>query len=136
MNYNKIVQHLMTSRDATKMSDNELAGVLTLSFIGMIARPYNVNVSMLHSCVKAFNNNRGKTEVEELAGNLEKELTTLFPDKKVSISGQVRRACQIIDKLEFLVCNQPDFYKLKISFHTGRLFQTIEHNIQIFLVFF
>lgn len=59
--------------------------------------------------------NKGKklyAEVEELAGNLEKELSTLFPDSKVSISGQVRRACQIIDKLEFLISNQPNYNKL------------------------
>lgn len=55
--------------------------------------------------------NKGKklyAEVEELSATIENQLKEKFPNRQVSISGQMRRASQIINKLEFLVEGKPD----------------------------
>lgn len=59
--------------------------------------------------------NKGKklyAEVEELANTIEEQLTKIYSKNKVSISGQMRRACQIVDKIEFLIKEEIDFGKL------------------------
>ena len=59
--------------------------------------------------------NKGKklyAEVEELSANIESELKTLFKGKQVSISGQIRRASQIIDNIEYIIEGDADFDKL------------------------
>ena len=61
-------EFLFTSQDSTKMSDEIFATSLTLSFIGMVARPANIPEGLLQKCCDAFNANRGKveTEIEEV----------------------------------------------------------------------
>ena len=59
--------------------------------------------------------NKGKklyAEVEEISASIEKQLKGIFTDRKVSISGQMRRACQIIDKIEYLISGDADFDKI------------------------
>lgn len=54
--------------------------------------------------------NAGKklyAEVEELSIDIEKQLAALFPQHRVSISGMMRRKCQLVNKLEFLVEGEP-----------------------------
>jgi hypothetical protein len=62
-----LVNYLSAPLDAGEMGNERLAGVLMLSFIGMCARPKNISRELLDRCIEAFNNNRGKTEVEEAA---------------------------------------------------------------------
>ena len=64
--------------------------------------------------------NQGKklyAEVEEIVAATEKKLQQLFSDRKVSISGQMRRACQIVDKVEFLISGDIDFDKVNQLTH-------------------
>ena len=55
---------LLTPQDSTKMSDEIFATTLTLSFIGMVARPSGIDNELLQKCCDAFNANRGKVEIE------------------------------------------------------------------------
>ena len=55
---------LMTSKDWTIMSNEDRANTLVLSFIGYVARPKNIPKETLEKCIEAFNNNRGKVEIE------------------------------------------------------------------------
>jgi len=57
-------QHLNTPKDWNKLTLEDKAGILVLSFIGYIARPKNIPLNILEQCITAFNNNRGKTEKE------------------------------------------------------------------------
>ena len=67
MNMEALERFLSTPQDALTMCDERLASTLTLSFIGMCARPKNLCPKLLEACIEAFNNNRGKTEKEEAA---------------------------------------------------------------------
>ena len=60
--------------------------------------------------------NKGKkryADVEELAADIEKELKILFKDRKVSATGELRRACQIVTQLEFIISGEPNFIALQ-----------------------
>ena len=59
-----LTKFLLTPQDSTKMPDEIFATSLTLSFIGMIVRPKNIDPELLQKCWEAFNANRGKTEIE------------------------------------------------------------------------
>jgi dihydrodipicolinate synthase/N-acetylneuraminate lyase len=59
-----LAKFLLTPQDSTKMPDDIFATTLTLSFIGMVARPSNIDTELLQKCCDAFNSNRGKTETE------------------------------------------------------------------------
>ena len=59
-----LTKFLLTPQDSTKMPDDIFATTLTLSFIGMVARPNNIDTELLQKCCDAFNANRGKTETE------------------------------------------------------------------------
>ena len=61
-------KYLLTPQDSTKMPTPIFATTLVLSFIGMVARPSNIDKELLQKCCDVFNANRGKveTEVEEV----------------------------------------------------------------------
>jgi len=75
--YNDLIKQLGTPRDISKMSLEKQAGIITLSFIGYLARPVGISKELLEKCCEAFNNNRGKVEWEE-----EAILTVLKEDSK------------------------------------------------------
>lgn len=65
--YDDLMKRLSTPRDISKMSLEEQASIITLSFIGYLARPVGISKELLEKCCEAFNNNRGKVEWEEEA---------------------------------------------------------------------
>ena len=64
MNAKDLEKFLLTPQDSTKMPDEVFATNLVLSFIGMVARPSNIDSELLQKCCDAFNGNRGKVEKE------------------------------------------------------------------------
>ncbi len=64
MDISNIRKFLSTPQDWNELSDERKATTLVLSFIGYVARPKNIPKNILEKCVKAFNDNRGKTEKE------------------------------------------------------------------------
>jgi len=65
--YNSFLKKLSTPRDLTNLSNEEKAGIITLFFIGYVAKPIGISNELLQKCCDAFNTNRGKTEKEERA---------------------------------------------------------------------
>ena len=68
-----LIKNLSTPKDWNDIKAEDKASILTLSFIGYIARPKNIPQDILEKAVEAFNNNRGKVEIEIEA--VEKVLT-------------------------------------------------------------
>jgi len=68
---NKIIEdvekQLKTPIDISNLSLEEQADIITLSFIGYIARPTGISKELLEKCLEAFSNNRGKVEREKEA---------------------------------------------------------------------
>ena len=64
MNEDDLKNFLNTRKDWNKLSNENRANILVLSFIGYVVRPKNIPKETLEKCVKVNNNNRGKTETE------------------------------------------------------------------------
>lgn len=58
---------LNTPKDISNLDIDEQSEILTLFFIGYIAKPIGISDYLLEKCVEAFNNNRGKIEREQQA---------------------------------------------------------------------
>lgn len=63
----ELYKFLKTSKDISKMSNEDKANIITLFFIGYLAKPIGISDELLKKCCDAFNNNRGKCEWEEAA---------------------------------------------------------------------
>lgn len=63
----EILNVLKTPKDISKLSLEEMANIITLYFIGYLAKPIGISKELLKKCAKAFDENRGKTEREEEA---------------------------------------------------------------------
>jgi hypothetical protein len=59
-----IIKYLSTPQNWTEIPIHKRASILVLSFIGYVARPINIPSDVLIKAIDAFNNNRGKTELE------------------------------------------------------------------------
>jgi len=68
-------KYLAIPKDLTDASIDDKAGILTLHFIGYVAKPKGISDDVYKKCVEAFNSHRGKMEWEEAAVKkvLEKE---------------------------------------------------------------
>ena len=62
-----LIEHLKKPRDLSNASLEDKAGILTLHFIGYVAKPIGVSDAVYKKALEAFNNNRGKVEWEEAA---------------------------------------------------------------------
>lgn len=67
INIEDIEKYLKTPRDLTNESIESQASILTIHFIGFIVKPKGISEDLYKKCLHAFNNNRGKTELEEKA---------------------------------------------------------------------
>jgi len=65
--YEDMIKTMMKPKDISKMSLQEQAGYITLSFIGYVGRPTGISKELLEKCAKAFDSNRDKVEREEAA---------------------------------------------------------------------
>lgn len=59
-----LIKYLTTPKDWSEIKSEDRATILVLSFIGYVARPKNIPKDVLEKAVEAFNNNRGKVEIE------------------------------------------------------------------------
>lgn len=50
--------------DISQKSNEEKAETLVLHFIGYLAKPIGIEDAFYHKCIKAFDDNRGKVEIE------------------------------------------------------------------------
>lgn len=64
MNDDELRKILNISRDWNKMDNKSRASTLVLSFIKNTVPPKNIPLNVLADCLEAFNNNRGKFEIE------------------------------------------------------------------------
>lgn len=55
---------MSTPRDLSKATNKSKAEILTLHFIGFVAKPTGISQRIYLLCLEAFNSNRGKTELE------------------------------------------------------------------------
>lgn len=60
-------RELSTPKDLTDLSNEEAAGIIALHLIGFVAKPTGISEELYKKCVNAFNNNRGKFEMEAVA---------------------------------------------------------------------
>lgn len=58
---------LRTPKDISHSSDEIKADILTLHFIGYLAKPIGINDVLYKKCAEAFDANRGKVEWESAA---------------------------------------------------------------------
>jgi hypothetical protein len=63
----EILNELRTPKDIFNLSLEEQTNIITLSFIGYVAKPVGISKELLEKCVKAFNEDRGKIEKESNA---------------------------------------------------------------------
>lgn len=66
-NEEDLKKHLSTPKDISMKSNEDKAAILTLHFIGYLAKPIGIDDILYRRCLEAFNNNRGKVEWEEEA---------------------------------------------------------------------
>lgn len=78
----ELEEHLRKPVDFNSLPDTDKAGILTLHFIGFIAKPLNVPDDVYKAAAEAFDSHRGKTEWEEEA--VAKALTDLGIIKKAA----------------------------------------------------
>jgi len=77
-NIDPLMAILKTPVDLTKVSNVKIAEILTLHFIGYLAKPIGISEELYLKCLESFNNNnRGKVERET-----EVVLMVLNEDKK------------------------------------------------------
>ena len=57
-------KYLKTPKDIAYESNENKASTLALHFIGYIAKPIGISDKLYKKCLEAFNNNRGKCELE------------------------------------------------------------------------
>ena len=60
-----IRKYMATPRNITNDTLEEQASIMTLHFIGYIAKPIGIPEELYKECLSAFNNHRGKVEWEE-----------------------------------------------------------------------
>lgn len=60
-------RYLSTPKDISLFSLEEQANVLTLHFIGYLAKPIGIDDNKYKKCLEAFSNSRGKIEWESEA---------------------------------------------------------------------
>ena len=63
-NVDDVIKYLSTPKEWSEIKLKDRATTLVLSFIGYIARPKNISPTILEKAIEAFNNNRGKIEIE------------------------------------------------------------------------
>lgn len=86
----KLLKCLRTPKDWNEIDDDAKASTLVLSFIGYVARPINIPNDILEKCVEAFNNNRGKIEIEIEAVDKVLKLTK-WPDIEMIKETDIRK---------------------------------------------
>ena len=59
-----LMKALSTPKDLAGMDNDHKASIITLYFIGYVAKPTGISKELLEKCCEAFNNNRGKVERE------------------------------------------------------------------------
>jgi len=67
MNIEDVKKQMATPIDLNTKDMHEKADILTLHFIGYLAKPHGICDEQYKKCLEAFNNNRGKTERENEA---------------------------------------------------------------------
>ena len=67
MDIEDVKKTLVTPIDLNTKDMHEKAEILTLHFIGYLAKPYGICDKLYKKCLEAFNDNRGKTERESEA---------------------------------------------------------------------
>jgi hypothetical protein len=64
MDKKELENYMRTPRDITEAPIEDKANILTLHFIGFIARPIGIEDKIYEKCLEAFSSNRGQFEWE------------------------------------------------------------------------
>jgi len=60
----QLEDYMRTPRDISEASIKDKANILTLHFIGFIAKPIGISDTIYEKCLESFNDNRGQLEWE------------------------------------------------------------------------